>query len=288
MALIKCSKCGKKISNKASKCIHCGCPIKEKKETNNKKSNTLSNKTIVYTTIIVLIIIVVIIISGLLGSGTSSNKNSDTNEIKMVCNYNAYDFQEKIDGYNHVLLNGNSKSTKITTHEKRRSMKKYYNCKTILKDIVEKYGNNTYCTDDFSGSGSEYKLLYIYDVNEDINKKANELKEQNYKCLTYYNKNDSVVNNNIIGAWCGKQETLSDSTIFDDVKFIFNEDGTGKYFNGEYINENIFYEVNSNNIINYAIDSESNYTIINSLTYNREKNIISNDGFLPYKLSKCD
>ena len=27
MALIKCSECGKKISDKASVCIHCGCPI---------------------------------------------------------------------------------------------------------------------------------------------------------------------------------------------------------------------------------------------------------------------
>ena len=28
MALIKCSKCGHDISDKAEKCIHCGCPIK--------------------------------------------------------------------------------------------------------------------------------------------------------------------------------------------------------------------------------------------------------------------
>lgn len=29
MALIKCSECGKEISDKAEKCIHCGCPIKK-------------------------------------------------------------------------------------------------------------------------------------------------------------------------------------------------------------------------------------------------------------------
>lgn len=29
MALIKCSECGKEISDKAKSCIHCGCPIEE-------------------------------------------------------------------------------------------------------------------------------------------------------------------------------------------------------------------------------------------------------------------
>lgn len=30
MALIKCPECGKEISDKASACIHCGCPIEQK------------------------------------------------------------------------------------------------------------------------------------------------------------------------------------------------------------------------------------------------------------------
>lgn len=38
MALIKCSECGKEISDKAKTCIHCGNPIfKEKVKTMNKK-----------------------------------------------------------------------------------------------------------------------------------------------------------------------------------------------------------------------------------------------------------
>lgn len=28
MALIRCPECGNEISDKAEKCIHCGCPIK--------------------------------------------------------------------------------------------------------------------------------------------------------------------------------------------------------------------------------------------------------------------
>ena len=31
MALIKCEDCGKEISDKSDKCIHCGCPVGQKK-----------------------------------------------------------------------------------------------------------------------------------------------------------------------------------------------------------------------------------------------------------------
>ena len=48
MALIKCSECGKEISDKAVSCPKCGNPINEKKEkTTNKKveNNTNTFKT---------------------------------------------------------------------------------------------------------------------------------------------------------------------------------------------------------------------------------------------------
>ena len=32
MALIKCEECGKQISDRSKACIHCGCPLEEKKE----------------------------------------------------------------------------------------------------------------------------------------------------------------------------------------------------------------------------------------------------------------
>lgn len=52
MALIKCSECGKEISDKATNCIHCGCPINviENKETKKlekeKKKNQNDNKKV--------------------------------------------------------------------------------------------------------------------------------------------------------------------------------------------------------------------------------------------------
>ena len=33
MSLIKCSECGREISDKATACIHCGCPISASKPT---------------------------------------------------------------------------------------------------------------------------------------------------------------------------------------------------------------------------------------------------------------
>ena len=31
MAFVKCPECGKEISDKATVCIHCGCPIEKEK-----------------------------------------------------------------------------------------------------------------------------------------------------------------------------------------------------------------------------------------------------------------
>lgn len=45
MALIKCAECGKEISNKASACIHCGCPIEVlTKEKNIEKKSKIESR----------------------------------------------------------------------------------------------------------------------------------------------------------------------------------------------------------------------------------------------------
>lgn len=46
MALIKCSECGKEISDKAKVCIHCGCPVFKENIKNEKKKKweELSNE----------------------------------------------------------------------------------------------------------------------------------------------------------------------------------------------------------------------------------------------------
>ena len=48
MSMIKCPECGKKISNKANSCPHCGCPIAVSKERTSPNEN--ANKETVQTT----------------------------------------------------------------------------------------------------------------------------------------------------------------------------------------------------------------------------------------------
>ena len=65
MALIKCSECGKEISDKASACPNCGCPIKiENAETTNNtsqnQSNNKSNKKIIIIILLVMFVIMLL------------------------------------------------------------------------------------------------------------------------------------------------------------------------------------------------------------------------------------
>jgi len=73
MALINCPECGKEISDKASVCIHCGCPISPKKAVvNNANDNIrkgvngliakikrLSRKAIIIFSAIIMIVVVI-------------------------------------------------------------------------------------------------------------------------------------------------------------------------------------------------------------------------------------
>ena len=56
MAVIKCPDCGKDISEKTKKCIHCGCPIKKEKSSSNRVFK------IVLISIIISVIVFLIII----------------------------------------------------------------------------------------------------------------------------------------------------------------------------------------------------------------------------------
>ena len=75
MALIKCSECGKEISDKSKKCIHCGCPLNEKKKKSKKNKNSKNiYKYIIISVCAVLVIGLCALISFL--PKKESNKNS--------------------------------------------------------------------------------------------------------------------------------------------------------------------------------------------------------------------
>jgi|UniRef100_UPI003FF013E8 hypothetical protein len=71
MAMIKCPECGQEISDKAKKCIHCGCPVKG-------KSNRIGK---IIIPIIVVIVILVGVAVALLFSKTNSDKTEETKEM---------------------------------------------------------------------------------------------------------------------------------------------------------------------------------------------------------------
>lgn len=62
MALIKCSECGKEISDKAKSCVHCGCPCERKAPASEggelrKKASSLAKKAGIALLAIVLIVV---------------------------------------------------------------------------------------------------------------------------------------------------------------------------------------------------------------------------------------
>lgn len=59
MALIKCPECGKEISDKASVCPNCGCPLKEKEVDSKFKAN---NKVKVFLGLIAMAIITIVLV----------------------------------------------------------------------------------------------------------------------------------------------------------------------------------------------------------------------------------
>ena len=52
MALINCPECGKEISNTVKECIHCGCPLKDKKK--------ISKKTIIIIIVLLMVAFMVV------------------------------------------------------------------------------------------------------------------------------------------------------------------------------------------------------------------------------------
>lgn len=75
MALIKCNKCGKDISDSVKKCPHCGFDLKEKE---NKKKNK-----IIIISVLVAILLITILIMIVQGIKESKYKLSDDNSYEV-------------------------------------------------------------------------------------------------------------------------------------------------------------------------------------------------------------
>lgn len=59
MALIKCSECGKEVSDKANACPNCGAPIKEDEIKKEIKAGINMTKKLAIVLVIILVIIII-------------------------------------------------------------------------------------------------------------------------------------------------------------------------------------------------------------------------------------
>lgn len=82
MALVKCTECGKELSDKATTCPNCGCPLGEIQETEVTATSTKSatkKKTIIVMSIAILVVLA-IIIGFLLYKSSSERKKAAERE----------------------------------------------------------------------------------------------------------------------------------------------------------------------------------------------------------------
>ena len=135
MALIKCSECGKEISDKAKKCPHCGIKCKNEKDVK------------VFPTSVMFILIVIFVAV-----------------IFLMMNYNKKDYNNSTSGIkentNEIIENENENENEIKTKnefDKIKKSKNYSivvvisnNCsyseifKPILEDVIQEYNVNIY------------------------------------------------------------------------------------------------------------------------------------------------
>jgi len=276
MSLIKCPECEEKNSDNAKFCMNCGFALKN----NNNDINNVTkknNKTIIIIVVIISIICILYFCKNIFKlnfNNITTNEIVDTNEIKAICLYDGYAF-EKEDGTTRNYLIGNSQKTNVEVKEVRDNSKIMYNCDKLTNDIYKKYKVDASCDTDskIASNGMflySYELKYKYEAKENINEYISNLKKQDYECIIYYNKENSVVNKNIIGTWCGYGRIVK-----VDEKFIFNEDGTGKHFIGNFSENDFYYAIDDKNVIHYSYASS-----FLDLAYNEGQDIIYDGMYL--------
>lgn len=100
MALIKCSECGKEISDKSKVCINCGSPIKEK--SNKKILNWLKRHYVIFIVIIALFVVFTVVktflYSPFMINGDTMSPTLKNGEIKIL------DKRAKINRYDVIVF----------------------------------------------------------------------------------------------------------------------------------------------------------------------------------------
>lgn len=202
---------------------------------------------------LILLIIVLILCAGCSKNNNKIRVISDNNEIKAFCHQSSYP-TKNIEYNSFISLNGNNAKVSFSVKETKEDNDIQPDCEYLRKKIKEKYGDGVSVMCDYESKTAtngrklyDYELKYWYDIESNIKNEMEKLEKKDYKCLVYYNKNEPIKNDKIIGSWCG-----NDPITKIDHKYTFNVDGTGiDTFGKQNLKENLYYAINGDNLIKY-------------------------------------
>ena len=131
MALIKCSECGKEISDKAKKCPHCG--TKYKSENENDRKGFPTGLMFILIVIFVAVIFIIMNYNKKDYNNSTSGIKENTNEIigNEIKTKNEFDKIKKSNNYSIVVVISN-----VCPYSEI--------FKPILEDVIQEYNVNIY------------------------------------------------------------------------------------------------------------------------------------------------
>lgn len=173
MALIKCTECGRDISDTSDKCIHCGCPIEKKKIYNNKKF-----KVVLISAVILLVLIGGVIFVKQSGIFSLPHTIKNTQLMRLMEYSNPSDIKDELgddyehrvwdsldstsDEYEDIVVDGKEYAQVELSYESNGDFERIYmdsdsiwteeEYKILVKDFIEQFGNEyDYEEDEYNG-----------------------------------------------------------------------------------------------------------------------------------------
>jgi len=161
MAIIRCTECNKKISDKASTCPHCGCPVSVSLEQSNNTHTYSANdlpkirakRAKQKKLILILSVVLLALVAVFIGIGPD-NKNTDSDEIGQM-----YKSTSK------VYIHANIGSSVVENDRLINTFIEILCSDTAKESVQEKYPDSEY---EVTGTGvKETQILEITVTSED-------------------------------------------------------------------------------------------------------------------------
>lgn len=274
MALIKCSECGKEISDKSKNCIHCGCPINKEKITHKekietKKENIKRNIQPIFKIFFILIAIICVLFLIF-----SISKTLKIKKLKKDFVEETYYCRKSTGNYLHKAELNSIDFTSIKVHiEENHSdtSKSPDNLKEFFDEVCETqkyaYGENQI---NYTYECGDKKDIINYTYVGTMNDALNQLKTDGYECYTI-EKSDDLLNKVKNKNWCNYRQ----------YKYFYTFDEMAIKNVGS-----LTYEYSYSTIDNMIIIYNGSYDT--KYTYDEEKNILIEDSSFGDYLFECE